>query len=90
MLPWLKAQSQIPSTMWLRSSGKMDMTTPNGTPSAMLINFYGVSQDRTKRTTQRKYNKKLFLSVYFASSFPQNQQNFAKQWENSLAAPTSG
>ncbi len=43
MLPWLKAQSQIPSTMWLRSSGKTDMTTPNGTPSATLLNFYGVN-----------------------------------------------
>jgi hypothetical protein len=43
MLPWLKAQSQIPSTMWLRSSGKMGMTTQNGTPSATLHDFYGVN-----------------------------------------------
>jgi hypothetical protein len=40
MLPWLKAQSLIPSTMWLRSSGKMDTTTQNGTPSATLQDFY--------------------------------------------------
>ncbi len=43
MLPWLKAQSQIPSTMWLRSSGKMGMMTPNGTPSAMLHDFYSIN-----------------------------------------------
>jgi hypothetical protein len=40
MLPWLRAQSLIPSTMWLRSSGKMDTTTQNGTPSATLQDFY--------------------------------------------------
>ncbi len=43
MLPWLKAQSQIPSTMWLQSSWKMGATTPNGIPSAMLQKFYGVN-----------------------------------------------
>jgi hypothetical protein len=43
MLPWLKAQSQIPSTMWLRSSGKTVTTTQNGTPSATLHDFYGVN-----------------------------------------------
>jgi hypothetical protein len=43
MLPWLKAQSQIPSTMWLWSSGKMGMTTQNRTPSATLQDFYGVN-----------------------------------------------
>ena len=45
MLPWLKAQSQIqiPSTMWLWSSRKMGMTTPNGMPNAMLHIFYVVN-----------------------------------------------
>ncbi len=43
MLPWLKAQSQIPSTMWLRSSGKTGMMTPNKTPSATLHDFYDVN-----------------------------------------------
>ena len=40
MLPWLRAQSLIPSTMWLRSSGKTDTMTQNGTPSATLQDFY--------------------------------------------------
>jgi hypothetical protein len=40
MLPWLRAQSLIPSTMWLWSSGKMDTTTQNGTPSTTLQDFY--------------------------------------------------
>jgi hypothetical protein len=43
LLPWLKAQSQIPSTMWLQTSEKMGTMTPNGTPSAMLHTFYGVN-----------------------------------------------
>ncbi len=43
MLPWLKAQSQIPSTMWLWSSRKMGITTPNRMPSAMLQIIYGVN-----------------------------------------------
>ncbi len=43
ILPWLKTQSQIPSTMWLRSSGKMGMMTPNEMPSATLHDFYGVN-----------------------------------------------
>jgi len=43
MLPWLKAQSQIPSTMWLRSSGNTGTMTQNGTLSATLHDFYGVN-----------------------------------------------
>jgi len=43
MLPWLKAQSQIPSTMWLRYSGETGTMTQNGTPSVTLHNFYGVN-----------------------------------------------
>jgi len=41
--PGWKRQSQIPSTMWLQSSGKMGMTSPNRMPSAMLHDFYGVN-----------------------------------------------
>jgi len=40
MLSWLRAQSLIPSAMWLWSSGKMDTTTQNKTPSATLQDFY--------------------------------------------------
>jgi len=39
MLPWLRAQSLIPSTTWLRSSGKMDTTTQNGSLSATMQDF---------------------------------------------------
>jgi hypothetical protein len=30
MVPWLKSQSQIPSTQWLQPSGKTDKMTPTG------------------------------------------------------------
>jgi hypothetical protein len=43
MLPWLKAQSQIPSTILMRSSGKTGTTTQNGMPSATLHDFYDVN-----------------------------------------------
>jgi hypothetical protein len=64
------------------------MTTQSGMPSAILHNFYGVN--RTKRTIQKKYNKKLFPFAFSASFFPQNPQNFTKQWANSQELPTSG
>ena len=40
MVPWLKSQSKVPSTQWLRPSEKMDEKTPIGTQSATLGNFY--------------------------------------------------
>jgi hypothetical protein len=43
MLLWLKAQSQIPSTMWLWTSGKTGTMTQNGMPSARLHDFYRVN-----------------------------------------------
>ena len=39
---------------------------------------------------QKKYNRKLFLFAFSASSFSQNPQNFVKQWANSQEPPTSG
>jgi hypothetical protein len=40
MVPWLKAQSKIPLTQWLRPSEKMDARTPTGMQNAMLADFY--------------------------------------------------
>jgi hypothetical protein len=43
MLPWLTAQSEIPSTLWLQPSGTTEGTTPNMTQKITLHNFYGIS-----------------------------------------------
>jgi hypothetical protein len=40
MVPWLKAQSQVPSTLWLWPSGKTDKKIPTMMQSATLANFY--------------------------------------------------
>ena len=40
MLPWLKTQSQIPLTQWLRPSEKTEEKTHTGTPNATLGDFY--------------------------------------------------
>ena len=55
MLPWLKAQSQIPSTMWLWSSGKMGTTTQTGCRAQRCTIFTAstkiVQNGRSKRST---------------------------------------
>ena len=43
MLPWLTAQSEIPSTLWLRPSRTTEGTTPNEMQKITLHDFYGVS-----------------------------------------------
>jgi hypothetical protein len=43
MLPWLTAQLEIPSTLWLRPSGTTEGTTPNKMWKITLHDFYGVS-----------------------------------------------
>jgi hypothetical protein len=40
MVPWLKSQSKVPSTQWLRPSEKMDEKTPIGTQRTTMGNFY--------------------------------------------------
>ncbi len=57
MLPWLKAQLQIPSTQWLQPSGKTDATIPKRTPNIMSADFRmatkilqtGLPQEETTR-----------------------------------------
>ncbi len=40
MIPWLKNQSQIPSTLWLRPSESMDAKTQRKTSTITLHDFY--------------------------------------------------
>ena len=40
MIPWLKKQSQIPSTLWLRPSESTDAKTPKKTSTITLHDFY--------------------------------------------------
>ncbi len=63
MLPWLKAQLQIPSMQWLWPSGKMDATIPKNMPKITLAKFYDGNYDPTKKTIPRRNNKKPYLST---------------------------
>jgi hypothetical protein len=40
MVPWLKSQSKVPSTQWLRPSGRMAERTPTETQNVTLGDFY--------------------------------------------------
>jgi hypothetical protein len=40
MVPWLKSQSKVPSTQWLRPSGKTAERTPTETQNVTLGDFY--------------------------------------------------
>jgi hypothetical protein len=48
MVPWLKTQSQIPSTLWLWPSGKMDGKIPTRMLSATLADFYNGTEIKQK------------------------------------------
>ncbi len=63
ILPWLRAQLQIPSTLWLQPSKKTDKKTPKRTSRIALANFYGGNWGRTKRTIQKRSNRKLHVCI---------------------------
>jgi hypothetical protein len=47
-------------------------------------------RSKKKGQSKRSTTKNLFPFAFSASSFPQNPQNFAKQWANLQELPTSG
>ncbi len=61
MLPWLKAQSQIPSTMWLQSSGKTGTTTQNKRRAQRCTTFTAstkiVQKGQSKRSTTKSSSR---------------------------------
>jgi hypothetical protein len=63
MRSWLKAQSEVPSHMWLRPSGIMTGPTPPKTTMASLDAFYQGYSELLKRKIQRRNNRKLSQQV---------------------------
>ena len=58
MTPWLKAQSEIPSRLWHRPSGRTIGQTQPKTKMASLADFYRISSERSETRTQLQSNKK--------------------------------
>ena len=59
MIPWLRAQSEIPFHMWHRPSETMTARTPHWTRTATLADFYRTSIERLKIKTLRQNSRKL-------------------------------
>ncbi len=56
--PWLWAQSEIPSRMYVQPSGRMANPTQPRTMTSNLASFYTDSSEPTKMPTPKKSNKK--------------------------------
>ena len=57
-IPWLLAQSEIPSTTWHRCSGTANTRTPGSTSIKTLADFYSNSTKAIKRQILQKNAKK--------------------------------
>jgi hypothetical protein len=64
MKSWLKAQSEVPSHMWLRPSGTMTGQTQQKTTTASLDAFYQGYTELLKRKIQRKNSRKHSLQAF--------------------------
>ena len=64
MIPWLKAQSEVPFHMWHRPSGRTTDQTPQGMKMASLADFYLANSGRSETQTHHQGNKKPSPSVY--------------------------
>ena len=60
MLPWLRRQSEVPSAMYLRPSGRTTDLTPPRTKTTSLDGFYHDSTELSKIPTQIRPNKRHF------------------------------
>ncbi len=90
MISWLKNQSLIPSTLWLRPSKNTDARTRRKMSTITLQDFYTDNWGPTKRTTRKVWNKKPFPFASFASFSPTDWLNSNEQWATSQQPPTSG
>ena len=62
MLPWLKAQSEVPFHMWHRPSGRTTDPTQRGTRMASLEDFYNANGGLSETQTQTPSNRRPSLS----------------------------
>ena len=67
MIPWLKAQSEVPFHMWHRPSGRMTGQTQQKTRTASLDDFYHSNTEPSETKTQIQSNRNASLSVSFES-----------------------
>ena len=58
MTPWLKAQSEVPSHMWRRPSGKTTAQTPQGMRTGSLAAFYQGSTVASATPTPTQSNRR--------------------------------
>jgi len=58
MNPWLKAQSEVPSRMWLRPSGRTTDRTPPWMKTTSLADFYRGSSAGSRTRTQTPPSRK--------------------------------
>jgi hypothetical protein len=59
MVPWLKSQSKVPSTLWLRPSEKMDKKTPSGRRAPHWATFTAATEIVHKGQPKRNTTKGL-------------------------------
>ena len=62
-LPWLQAQSVVPWTMWVWSSGTTSVVIPDSRKTGILLEFYKHNTEVIKTRIQIKSNKKQSISV---------------------------
>ena len=68
MIPWLRAQSEVPFRMWHRPSEKMTGQTQQRTRTASLEDFYRANSGHSETTIQTQNNKKPSQSASYRKS----------------------
>ena len=58
MKHWLRAQSEVPSHMWFRPSGRQEDRTPQRTKTMSLASFYRDNSEPSKTTIPNSNNKR--------------------------------
>jgi hypothetical protein len=89
MAPWLQEQSEIPSRMYLRPSGKTADPTQPRTRIYSLASFYNDYSVPSKTKTQRKSNIKPSLPAPLPKSPSDNLRSNSAQSCNSQSVPSS-
>ena len=81
-LPWLRAQSEVPWTMWARPSGITSDETLALTKTGSLHEFYRNNTKAIKTRIQTNHNKKHSLSALSNKPFKIKQQLKRKHLDN--------
>ena len=79
MIPWLRAQSEIPFHMWLRPSGRMTNQTQQKTKMASLESFYLANTGASGTATPPQSNKRPPPSASCQTSTRKGQRKHKEQ-----------